>query len=71
MLYLILGRNGTDRTKRLHQYIDEMTKKAEAVLIVPEQCSFNNEKKLLKQLGAKKGCKNKGTELSESLQAYF
>ena len=57
MLYLILGRNGTDRTKRLHQYIDEMTKKAEAVLIVPEQCSFNNEKKLLKQLGAKRAAK--------------
>ena len=54
MAYLILGRSGSGKSELLHQYIKEMPEEKNAVLIVPEQSSFQNEKKLLDNLGAKK-----------------
>ncbi len=53
MVYLVMGRNGSGKTDRLNFMIDDLTKDTESVLIVPEQCSFTNEKRLLQRLGAK------------------
>lgn len=54
MAYFILGRSGSGKSELLHRYIKEMPEGKNAVLIVPEQSSFQNEKKLLDNIGAKK-----------------
>lgn len=55
MLEFVLGRSGTGKTEYIRNTICEKIKNGEQdiILIVPEQCSFQNEKELLKRLGAK------------------
>ena len=54
MLRLITGRMGSGKTTLIYKKIKEMTQNGEsAVLIVPEQYSFNTEKTMLEMLGAK------------------
>ena len=53
MLQLFLGRSGTGKTKALyaemHRLADEST--APIFLLVPEQASFENERRLLEEFG--------------------
>lgn len=57
MLQLICGRSGSGKTEFIHQKICDTADDREIVLIVPEQSSFYNEKKILNNLGAKKAAK--------------
>lgn len=54
MIYFILGRSGSGKTEYIHQKIQELIKNniTEPVLIFPEQSSYMNETRLLKQFGA-------------------
>ena len=47
MAYFILGRSGSGKTERLYRYIKELPDDSEVVLLVPEQSSFQNEKRVL------------------------
>ena len=51
MVDLILGRSGSGKTDKLYEYIRENAGQGKAVLIVPEQSSFYNEKRILDTLG--------------------
>lgn len=51
MVRLITGRSGSGKTERLYEYIKENAGMGRAVLIVPEQSSFYNEKRILDTLG--------------------
>ena len=54
MLDLILGIAGTGKTTLLHERIGQAVKNGrKAILIVPEQYSFESEKMLYRRLGAK------------------
>ena len=54
MLHLILGAAGTGKTALLHEKIAECVRGGgKAVLLVPEQYSFESEKALYRRLGAK------------------
>lgn len=54
MLHLILGAAGTGKTALLHERIAECVRGGgKAVLLVPEQYSFESEKTLYRRLGAK------------------
>ena len=55
MLHLILGRAGFGKTARIRQEIVSLAKdgKQQLMLLVPEQFSFESERALLTQLGAK------------------
>ena len=54
MIYIITGRSGSGKTEKLHSFIAAMPEGKKAILIVPEQSSYYNEKKLLEKMGAKK-----------------
>lgn len=54
MVHFILGRSGSGKTEKIHEYIRKLPKDKRAVLIVPEQSSFQNEKKILDGMGAKR-----------------
>lgn len=54
MIYFILGRSGSGKTEYIHQKIQELIENnaPTPVLIFPEQSSYINETRLLKQFGA-------------------
>lgn len=56
MLYLIKGRAGSGKTRKLREIIKELADngKSRPLVIVPEQFSFETERILLKLLGAQK-----------------
>lgn len=54
MAYFILGRSGSGKTEKIHEYIKGLPEGSRAVFLVPEQSSFQSEKKILASLGAKK-----------------
>ena len=51
MVKLITGRSGSGKTGKLFEYIRSNSGQGRAVLIVPEQSSFYNEKRILDELG--------------------
>ena len=53
MVTFILGRSGSGKTELIHKIIRDRGSFRKTLLIVPEQSSFLNEKKLLAALGAK------------------
>ena len=58
MLHFIFGRAGTGKTYECRKILDALaTASADAVLIVPEQYSFESERALLHHLGAEKANK--------------
>ena len=54
MIKFILGRSGSGKTEMIHKYIGETGTDKRVVLIVPEQSSFQNEKRILDTMGAKR-----------------
>lgn len=54
MLRIIAGRSGSGKSEMIHREICSRAGKDEIVLIVPEQSSFQCEKRMLDDLGAKK-----------------
>ena len=60
MINFILGRSGSGKSEYIYSRIAELEPEEKAVLIVPEQSSFYNEKLLLSRLGEKKA---KNTEV--------
>ncbi len=54
MIELITGRSGSGKSFELYNHIKKLGEEERAVLVVPEQSSFYNEKKLLSDLGDKK-----------------
>lgn len=54
MIKFILGRSGSGKTEMVHRYISETGGDKRIVLIVPEQSSFQNEKRILDTMGAKR-----------------
>lgn len=57
LLTIITGRSGTGKTEKIHQKICQNACKGNVILIVPEQSSFQNEKRILDSLGAKTAAK--------------
>ncbi len=55
MLNFILGRSGSGKSEKIRKLIKEKIRNSEneIILIVPEQSSFENERKMLKYLGNK------------------
>ncbi len=54
MLHLLLGASGTGKTALLYQQIQKWVEQGgKAILLVPEQASFESEKALCRKLGAK------------------
>lgn len=56
MLHFVLGRNGSGKTKYLHNVLADRLSdgKSQCVLLVPEQFSFESEREILKQVGPKR-----------------
>lgn len=54
MLQLITGRSGTGKTEMIIQRICSQAESRDIILIVPEQSSFQCEKRILEMLGAKR-----------------
>ncbi len=54
MLQIIAGRSGTGKTEWLHQRICQQAGTDRIILLVPEQSTFQNERRILSALGAKK-----------------
>ncbi len=54
MIKFILGRSGSGKTEMIHKYIREVEENRHIVLIVPEQSSFQNEKRILETMGEKR-----------------
>ena len=58
MLQLVCGRSGSGKTEFIRKKIfDAANGHKDIILIVPEQSSFQNERKILENLGAKKASK--------------
>ncbi|MDD6489332.1 MAG: PD-(D/E)XK nuclease family protein [Clostridia bacterium] len=58
MLQLVCGRSGSGKTEFIRKKIfDAANSQKDIILIVPEQSSFQNERKILENLGAKKASK--------------
>lgn len=53
MLKIIAGRSGSGKTEAIHRLIQQNARKRAIVLLVPEQSSFQNEKRILDTLGAR------------------
>ena len=51
MINFITGRSGSGKTERLYEHIAQLDSQDRAILIVPEQSSFYNEKQLLERFG--------------------
>lgn len=60
MVKLITGRSGSGKTEQIHELLKNNDGYTKTILIVPEQSSYLNEKKLLSALGAKRAA---GTEV--------
>ena len=54
MLEIIAGRSGSGKSEYVHQRINNNADKGEIILLVPEQISFLNEKRILDDLGEKR-----------------
>ena len=54
MIEFILGRSGSGKSELIFKAVSELEESSEAILIVPEQSSFYNEKQLLSRLGERK-----------------
>ena len=54
MIRFILGRSGSGKTEMIHKYISQIGDDKRVVLIVPEQSSFQSEKRILETMGAKR-----------------
>lgn len=58
MLQIIAGRSGSGKSEMLYNKIcSDVNNQKDVILIVPEQSSFQNEKRILELLGAKKSSK--------------
>lgn len=57
MFTIIAGRSGSGKTEMLHRLIGEQADKKDIILLVPEQSTFQNEKRILDTLGAKRAAK--------------
>ena len=53
MLQIVAGRSGSGKTEYVLDEIIKAAAKKEVILIVPEQNSFYNEKRILTAMGAK------------------
>ena len=51
MVTFIRGRSGSGKSELLIRYIKELPENSRAVIIVPEQSSFQTEKRMLEALG--------------------
>ncbi len=54
MLRIIAGRSGSGKSHLIHRQICEQAQEKEIILLVPEQSTFQCEKRILSDLGAKK-----------------
>ncbi len=54
MLQIIAGRSGSGKTETIHRRICRLADEKDIILLVPEQSTFQNEKRILDTLGAKK-----------------
>ena len=57
MLQFFTGRSGSGKTEEIHQRICSEKQLENVILIVPDQSTFQNEKKILNSMGAKKASK--------------
>lgn len=57
MLQIIKGRSGSGKTEFIHKKICTETEDVSVILIVPEQSSFQCEKRILSDMGAKRASK--------------
>lgn len=57
MLEIIAGRSGSGKTEAIHRCLSDWAEAKELLLLVPEQSTFQNEKRLLNTLGAKKAAR--------------
>lgn len=57
MFQIIAGRSGSGKTEMIHRLISKQAGQKDIVLLVPEQSTFQNEKRILDDLGAKKASK--------------
>ena len=54
MLQIFAGRSGSGKTEEIFRRICDDAGKKDIVLIVPEQSSFQSERRILNMLGTKK-----------------
>ena len=54
MVQLVVGRSGSGKTEYVHNDIDKQADGREIILLVPEQSSFQSEKRILDDLGAER-----------------
>ena len=57
MLQIIAGRSGSGKTEMIHRRIRQSVEENEVILLVPEQSTFQNEKRLLDTFGAQKAAR--------------
>lgn len=57
MLQMIAGRSGSGKTEYVHRCLSRWSDAKEVLLLVPEQSTFQNEKRLLDTLGARKAAR--------------
>lgn len=57
MVHIIAGRSGSGKTEMIHKLISEQADEKETILLVPEQSTFQNEKRILDSMGAKRAAK--------------
>lgn len=53
MVQFILGKSGSGKTVKIHDMIEDKCRDGQVILFVPEQFTYETEKKLFKRLGAK------------------
>ena len=59
MLQVIAGRSGSGKTEMIHRCIRQCAEEKEIIFLVPEQSTFQNEKRILDALGAQQGARVK------------
>lgn len=73
MLRLILGRSGSGKTQTVRSLLKELAQEPQKklMLLVPEQSSFENERAMLRLLGAKNAQRVEVTSFSRLADAVF
>lgn len=73
MLHLILGRSGSGKTQAVRALLKELAQEPQKklMLLVPEQSSFENERAMLRLLGAKNAQRVEVTSFSRLADAVF
>ncbi len=71
MLRFILGRSGSGKTETVRSMLKDMAQTKKLMLIVPEQSSFENERAMLRLLGAKDVQRVQVTSFSRLADAAF